>query len=336
MAAALTAEHGEGLAAQATERHSKLEAASCGLQKAGCRRGCIPSSPGWIAPGAFISATNGSKHKIDPKYMLPRTCLSENQAPRKQVTVAYLLRGFVFENDRRPAGLHRPRHFTLDVRNYWDAHRRSLGAMRAASVDIYFITYVIHDEAANVTLGEWMSARARSVIIMPHSNNSSASRTAAEGLRNIPRYDYYVLTRVDITFKPAFMELLGALPLNFSELVALNQETGGYVNDIWFCFPHSLRGQVETFLKHSIASRHAHWVHIWDTSSLPVALLSVDRYQGVAARNRYYALGGQELTRATASRRWLAEKEAWLRWHVCRSVSWIACPSLLSRAHARA
>jgi hypothetical protein len=117
------------------------------------------------------------------------------------------------------------------------------------------------------------------------------------------RYDFYVLTRTDITFKPAFGELLLRLPLNFSTLLTLSQEPNGAVNDVWFCLPHALRPQVEAFLFTGTPTRpgiihignsngkHAHTIHLFDKKRLPVELLDSAIANRVEAANLYYWLG---------------------------------------------
>jgi hypothetical protein len=240
--------------------------------------------------------------------------------------VAILYRGILQATGYRPLssrslrGGHR-----VDVRDAWPAHVAVQAALRTRlPAHIYFVTY--HTADANMSawarerscgrkFGSGAHSKDRGVLFL-HYGGSTQFGTAVRGLAALPQYDYYVLSRVDVVFAACFANLVSMLPLGNSSadegaaVVAINQELGGYLNDIWFGFPDALRPAM--LLALAANGRHGHFLHVLDGPTrvygtlggqphLPVQVLSTRRVTAVAEPNPYYRLSSQPATRRTPS-----------------------------------
>ena len=84
----------------------------------------------------------------------------------------------------------------IDITALWASHTAIREAIRASTVDAFFVTYAT---PGSENASAWASARSpRPVMVVPFKNSSQFG-TAAHGLRLLPTYEYYVLTRTDVT-----------------------------------------------------------------------------------------------------------------------------------------
>jgi hypothetical protein len=258
--------------------------------------------------------------------------LTQQELPKANISVAYLLRGFVEGEWKSQSSRHA--HYTIDARKYWPAHMRAMNALRAQRVDAFFVTYPSQAGHCRMTAKRWQCdsmidwARSHSKEVYTLSPAfASQFGTAAAGLQGLPIYDAYVITRIDIEYAESFASLLRRLPLALRSVTATHQESGSFVNDVWWSFPHSLRRAVQTFLNTTAWcvwcpdgmwpsrqdaykpgvpfpgcpallppsgctwGRTAHLIHHFDPEKLPVHVLWPERFL-VSETNPLYVLAG--------------------------------------------
>lgn len=279
------------------EFHSTVKADvahDCELLPATCRPGC-----------AIPRYAIGAVYALEGFHYVARACLAIGEAPRRPVRLAYLFHGFVYKSHYRSLSK-RQRKYALDIRNYWEQHELAINAMRAASTDVWFAAYTIEDKAVNATFSKWLVAHSKGAFTVPYFDecgrtNCSQFSSAGKVLTLLPTYDYYVVSRIDITFTPAFVDMLRALELNFTGVVALNQEVTGGINDVWFSFPNSERDKMSYFFGH-VAKVHAHFIHTSNMhiahKRLNVSILSPRLFnQNDRGSYPFYHLGGNDANR---------------------------------------
>ena len=201
---------------------------------------------------------------------------------RKKPRLAYIVRGFLYTENRVPNSIAGKKiSYNQDIRVLWPTHSQLIKKLSYLyDVKIFFSTY----DSTREDVKDW--AQNHGSLIYSKENGSTQFTTVLKSLEELKNYDYYFITRSDITFKKPFFDLVQMYPQN---VTVLNREKNGKYNDIIHFLPFSKYDEFNDYIRNIVDKKQT---HAHDQDIITYDLLTNENVEYVRACNRFYTLLG--------------------------------------------